>query len=135
MASQFALLFVSKLKVLWSWSISTRNGSTRAWPMHAELDKKLAAQGRATQDGTNRPKALVTGERSTTRRHSATPTSSSKRFRGNGRQQTVFHNAELVAPETAIFRHQHVVVVDHRNGLQAQEPRPGGGFTSSTRSR
>ena len=103
MASQFALLFVSKLKVpVVLVDLDQERADKGVAYVHAELDKKLAA-GRATQDGTNRLKALVTGEVDYQKAFGDADFIIEAVFEEMGVKQTVFHNAELVAPETAIF--------------------------------
>ncbi|QIK77437.1 3-hydroxyacyl-CoA dehydrogenase [Nocardioides piscis] len=61
MASQLALLFVRRLKVpVVLTDLDQQRADKGVAYVHAELDK-LLAKGRATQDKTNRLKALVTG--------------------------------------------------------------------------
>lgn len=69
--------------------------------VHAELDKNRPPAGR--QDATNRLKALVSGEVDYQKAFGDADFIIEAVFEEMGVKQTVFHNAELVAPETAIF--------------------------------
>ena len=103
MASQFALLFVSRLKVpVVMVDLDQDRADKGVAYVHAELDKRLA-KGRASQDTTNRLKALVTAEVDYARAFSDADFIIEAVFEEMGVKKTVFANAEAVAPETAVF--------------------------------
>ncbi|MFE6509857.1 3-hydroxyacyl-CoA dehydrogenase NAD-binding domain-containing protein [Nocardioides sp. NPDC057767] len=103
MASQFALLFVQRLKVpVVMVDLDQERADKGVAYVHAELDKKLA-KGRASQDATNRLKALVTSSVDYAEAFSDADFIIEAVFEEMGVKKTVFANAEAVAPETAVF--------------------------------
>ncbi|MBO0842400.1 MAG: enoyl-CoA hydratase/isomerase family protein, partial [Nocardioides sp.] len=103
MASQFALLFVQRLKVpVVMVDLDQARADKGVAYVHDELDKRLA-KGRATQDATNRLKALVSAEVDYEKAFSDADFIIEAVFEEMGVKKTVFANAEAVAPETAVF--------------------------------
>lgn len=103
MASQFALLFVQRLKVpVVMVDLDQERADKGVAYVHAELDKRLA-KGRSDQDRTNRLKALVTASVDYAEAFSDADFIIEAVFEEMGVKKTVFANAEAVAPETAVF--------------------------------
>jgi 3-hydroxyacyl-CoA dehydrogenase len=103
MASQFALLFVSKLKVpVVMVDLDQDRADKGVAYVHAELDKKLA-KGRASVGSTNRLKALVTAEVDYEKAFSDADFIIEAVFEEMSVKKKVFAAAEAVAPETAVF--------------------------------
>jgi len=103
MASQFALLFVSKLKVpVVMVDLDQERADKGVAYVHAELDKKLA-KGRASVGSTNRLKALVTAEVDYEKAFSDADFIIEAVFEEMSVKKKVFAAAEAVAPETAVF--------------------------------
>lgn len=103
MASQFALLFVQKLKVpVVMVDLDQERADKGVAYVHAELDKRLA-KGRASQDTTNRLKALVSASTDYAESFSDADFIIEAVFEEMGVKKTVFANAEAVAPENAVF--------------------------------
>ena len=103
MASQFALLFVQRLKVpVVMVDLDQERADKGVAYVHAELDKRLA-KGRASQDATNRLKALVSAEVDYEKAFSDADFIIEAVFEEMGVKQKVFAAAEAVAPETAVF--------------------------------
>ena len=103
MASQFALLFVSKLKVpVVMVDLDQDRADKGVAYVHAELDKKLA-KGKASVGSTNRLKALVTAEVDYEKAFSDADFIIEAVFEEMSVKKKVFAAAEAVAPETAVF--------------------------------
>lgn len=103
MASQFALLFVRRLKVpVVLTDLDQERADKGVAYVHGEIDK-LVAKGRLTTDGANRLKALVTAEVDYARAFSDADFIIEAVFEEMGVKKTVFANAEKVAPEHAVF--------------------------------
>ena len=103
MASQFALLFVSKLKVpVVMVDLDQERAEKGVAYVHAELDKKLA-KGRASQGSTNRLKGLVSAEVDYEKAFSDADFIIEAVFEEMSVKKKVFAAAEAVAPETAVF--------------------------------
>ena len=103
MASQFALLFVSKLKVpVVMVDLDQERADKGVAYVHAELDKKLA-KGKASQGSTNRLKALVSAEVDYEKAFSDADFIIEAVFEEMSVKKKVFAAAEAVAPETAVF--------------------------------
>jgi len=103
MASQFALLFVQRLKVpVVMVDLDQDRANKGVAYVHAELDKRLA-KGRASQDATNRLKALVSAEVDYGKAFGDADFIIEAVFEEMGVKKTVFANAEKVAPSTAVF--------------------------------
>jgi 3-hydroxyacyl-CoA dehydrogenase/enoyl-CoA hydratase/carnithine racemase len=103
MASQFALLFVQRLKVpVVLVDLDQERADKGVAYVHAELDKRLA-KGRASQDATNRLKALVSASVDYAEAFSDADFIIEAVFEEMSVKKTVFANAEKVAPEGAVF--------------------------------
>jgi 3-hydroxyacyl-CoA dehydrogenase/enoyl-CoA hydratase/carnithine racemase len=103
MASQFALLFVQRLKVpVVMVDLDQERADAGVAYVHAELDKRLA-KGRASQDATNRLKALVSASVDYAEAFSDADFIIEAVFEEMSVKKTVFANAEKVAPEGAVF--------------------------------
>ncbi len=103
MASQFALLFVRRLKVpVVLTDLDQERADKGVAYVHGEIDK-LVAKGRLTTDGANRLKALVTAEVDYAEAFSDADFIIEAVFEEMGVKKTVFANAEKVAPEHAVF--------------------------------
>jgi len=103
MASQFALLFVSKLKVpVVMVDLDQERADKGVAYVQAELDKKLA-KGRASVGSTNRLKGLVTAEVDYAKAFGDADFIIEAVFEEMSVKKKVFAAAEAVAPETAVF--------------------------------
>ncbi|PVG83830.1 3-hydroxyacyl-CoA dehydrogenase [Nocardioides gansuensis] len=103
MASQLALLFAQRLKVpVVMVDLDQERADKGVAYVHAELDKRLAA-GKASQDATNRLKALVKAEIDYAAAFSDADFIIEAVFEEMGVKKTVFAHAEKVAPATAVF--------------------------------
>jgi 3-hydroxyacyl-CoA dehydrogenase/enoyl-CoA hydratase/carnithine racemase len=103
MASQFALLFVRRLKVpVVLTDLDQARADKGVAYVHGEIDK-LVAKGRLTTDGANRLKALVTAEVDYATAFGDADFIIEAVFEEMGVKKTVFANAEKVAPEHAVF--------------------------------
>jgi 3-hydroxyacyl-CoA dehydrogenase/enoyl-CoA hydratase/carnithine racemase len=103
MASQFALLFVRRLKVpVVLTDLDQARADKGVAYVHGEIDK-LVAKGRLTTDGANRLKALVTAEVDYAKAFSDADFIIEAVFEEMGVKKTVFGNAEKVAPAHAVF--------------------------------
>ncbi|MFT4264217.1 MAG: 3-hydroxyacyl-CoA dehydrogenase NAD-binding domain-containing protein [Nocardioides sp.] len=103
MASQFALLFVQRLKVpVVLVDLDQERADKGVAYVHAELDKRLA-KGRSDQDKTNRLKGLVSATTDYSVAFSDADFIIEAVFEEMGVKKTVFANAEKVAPATAVF--------------------------------
>jgi len=103
MASQFALLFVQRLKVpVVLVDLDQERADKGVSYVHAELDKRLA-KGRASQDATNRLKALVSATTDYAEAFSDADFIIEAVFEEMSVKKAVFANAEKVAPESAVF--------------------------------
>ena len=98
MASQFALLFVSKLKVPATVLVDLdQERADKAWPI-ARRTRQEAGRGRRRKTAPTASKALVTGEVDYQKAFGDADFIIEAVFEEMGVKQTVFHNAELVAP-------------------------------------
>ncbi|UDY22334.1 3-hydroxyacyl-CoA dehydrogenase NAD-binding domain-containing protein [Nocardioides sp. Kera G14] len=103
MASQFALLFVQRLKVpVVLVDLDQERADKGVAYVHAELDKRLA-KGKSDQDRTNRLKALVSATTDYSVAFSDADFIIEAVFEEMSVKKTVFANAEKVAPATAVF--------------------------------
>ncbi len=103
--------------------------------VHAEIEK-LLGKGRINQDKANRLKALVSGVLDKAEGFSDADFIIEAVFEEIGVKQQVFAEVEAVAPGARDPRHQHLVPLGHRDGVEAQEPPSAwSASTSSTRSR
>jgi 3-hydroxyacyl-CoA dehydrogenase/enoyl-CoA hydratase/carnithine racemase len=103
MASQFALLFVRRLKVpVVLTDLDQERADKGVAYVHGEIDK-LVAKGRLTTDGANRLKALVTAEVDYAKAFGDADFIIEAVFEEMGVKKTVFANAEKVAPAHAVF--------------------------------
>ncbi|WP_243640390.1 3-hydroxyacyl-CoA dehydrogenase NAD-binding domain-containing protein [Nocardioides jejuensis] len=103
MASQFALLFVRRLKVpVVLTDLDQERANKGVAYVHGEIDK-LVAKGRLDTDGANRLKALVTAEVDYAVAFSDADFIIEAVFEEMGVKKTVFANAEKVAPAEAVF--------------------------------
>ena len=102
-ASQFALLFVQRLKVpVVMVDLDQERADKGVAYVHAELDKRLA-KGRASQDATNRLKALVSASVDYQEAFGDADFIIEAVFEEMSVKKTVFANAEKVAPAGAVF--------------------------------
>ncbi|MEV6059924.1 3-hydroxyacyl-CoA dehydrogenase NAD-binding domain-containing protein [Nocardia asteroides] len=103
MASQFALLFVQRLKVpVVMVDLDQERADKGVAYVHAELDKRLA-KGRASSDTTNRLKALVTADVDYAAAFSDADFIIEAVFEDLDVKKSVFAAAEKVAPASAVF--------------------------------
>jgi 3-hydroxyacyl-CoA dehydrogenase/enoyl-CoA hydratase/carnithine racemase len=103
MASQFALLFVQRLKVpVVLVDLDQERADKGVAYVHAELDKRLA-KGRASQDATNRLKALVSASVDYQEAFSDADFIIEAVFEEMSVKKSVFAQAEKVAPASAVF--------------------------------
>jgi 3-hydroxyacyl-CoA dehydrogenase/enoyl-CoA hydratase/carnithine racemase len=103
MASQFALLFVQRLKVpVVMVDLDQERAEKGVAYVHAELDKRLA-KGKASQDATNRLKALVSASVDYQEAFGDADFIIEAVFEEMSVKKTVFAHAEKVAPESAVF--------------------------------
>jgi 3-hydroxyacyl-CoA dehydrogenase/enoyl-CoA hydratase/carnithine racemase len=128
MASQFALLFVSKLKVpVVMVDLDQERADKGVAYVHAELDKKLA-KGRASVGSTNRLKALVTAEVDYAKAFGDADFIIEAVFEEMSVKQKVFAAAEAVAPETAVFATNTSSLSISEMGSQLKHPERVVGF-------
>ena len=127
MASQLALLFAQRLEVpVVVTDLDQARVDKGVGYVHAELDT-LLGKGRISPDRANRLKALVTGSTSKDGFADADFVIEAV-FEELAVKQQVFAEVEAVVSDAVRAGHQHLLAVDHRDGLGLAHPERVVGF-------
>ncbi len=125
MASQLALLFVRRLKVpVVLTDLDAERVTQGVSYVHAELDK-LQAKGRMPADAVARAKAAVTGAVDTAEALVGADFVIEAVFEEMAVKKQVFAQVEAAVSARMHLGDEHLVAVDHRNGLRLGAPRAG----------